>query len=266
MVNKATRTVAPAIAVTGVSTSVGITYTLAASDPPETANYDVYYKQGNHTLPADTSDTGFSGDSWTKVSGQGAGTGITIAYGSLTPDSGGYGYTLAAAARNANYHDSVSTAVLAPYTTVITLGIDRSAATAGLGWTFAGDVYTVQAGAGVTVTGNNTGSNRRGAVAASATGVNITLNAAAINVSEASDTAALLLNANASVTLTLTGASALSSGENCAGIQAPTGTSLTITGSGSLTATGGGGSSGGAGIGGGALGNGGTGLFVSGPS
>jgi len=119
-------------------------------------------------------------------------------------------------------------------------GIDMSDANppaAGTGWTYesATGVYTILHNADVTVTGSNGGSQRRiivnnGAVVA------ITLNNAYIVLSE--DFAPLWLNAGANVTITLMGDNTIASPANLysAGIYAPAGTSLQISGDGKLTA------------------------------
>ncbi|GHT66978.1 hypothetical protein FACS189452_03830 [Bacteroidia bacterium] len=120
----------------------------------------------------------------------------------------------------------------------------------GTGWTYSGNVYTIQNGANVTVTGSNSGSERRIAVAANAA-ANITLNG--VTITGLSTSSPLLLNNGANVTLNLADGTTntLTAGGNCAGIQAPDGTTLLIEGStGILNATG---SLNSAGIGGGLL-------------
>ena len=75
----------------------------------------------------------------------------------------------------------------------------------------------------------------------------VTLNGVSIDVSTQDSTSAFALQNGAAVTLTLVGESTLKSGWNRAGLQAPDGTTLTITGSGKLNAAAGAGYS--AGIG-----------------
>ena len=127
----------------------------------------------------------------------------------------------------------------------------------GIGWTFADNVYTIQDGANVNITGTSSG-QRRIVVAANAKNVSITLEDVTIS-SLANNQSPLLLNSGAEVTLTLLGTNRLAAENNCAGIQT-TGATLTITGTGNLTATGG---SNGAGIGSGSSGAGGT-IFING--
>ncbi|GHU89984.1 hypothetical protein FACS1894202_09060 [Clostridia bacterium] len=120
----------------------------------------------------------------------------------------------------------------------------------GTGWTYSSDIYTILDGANVTVTGTNAG-QRRIAVAANATAT-ITLNGVSIT-GLGVDQSSLLLNSGANVTLNLADGTTntLTAGGNCAGIQAPDGTTLLIEGStGILNATG---SLNSAGIGGGLL-------------
>ncbi|MCL2112205.1 MAG: carbohydrate-binding domain-containing protein [Clostridiales bacterium] len=116
---------------------------------------------------------------------------------------------------------------------------------------WASNVLTVNNGANIAVTG--TSSDRLIEVAGDATAT-ITLNDVSI-ASFSNDQSPLLLNDGANVTLLLAEGSentltlSSSSGAGMAGIQAPAGTTLTIDGTGNLTAVGGWG--GGAGIGGG---------------
>ena len=128
---------------------------------------------------------------------------------------------------------------------------ETPSSTTGVGWTFANNVYTIQNGADVTIMGSNSANQRRIEVASDAKNVKIALANATIS-NPGANLSALLLNPGADVTLTLVGNNTLSAGTNCAGIQAPQGTALTITGKGSLTASG---STFGAGIGGGDGGN-----------
>jgi hypothetical protein len=96
-------------------------------------------------------------------------------------------------------------------------------------------------------------------VVAGGVSADITLNGVHIDVS-GWDNAAAFDMTGATVNLTLTGTNTLKSGEGRAGLEAPYGSTLVITGSstGSLAATGGYGGGGGAGIGGGYNGTGGT--------
>ncbi|GHT67330.1 hypothetical protein FACS189452_04840 [Bacteroidia bacterium] len=125
-------------------------------------------------------------------------------------------------------------------------------------WTFDNttNVYTILNNANVTVTGSNSGSQRRLAVADGAT-ADITLSGVTIDVSATTNACAFDMT-GATVTLTLSGTNTVKSGSSKAGLQVPSSATLTITAantSQTLTATGGGG---GAGIGGGAGASGGT--------
>jgi hypothetical protein len=228
-VNKVDRTSGPGITVTGVSASMGIIYTLTASNPAE-STYDVYYKAGNNTLPADTSDTSLiSTNGWSKVSaGVSAGSGKTT--GGAFPDENTY--TLAAAARgNANYNDSVSTRAVVGYTSINLA--NSSPDGTGLGWTYSGNVYTVQNGAVVRVYGDNDGQKRL-AVAESARAV-ITLDGVTIDGLDWGQTPLELKN-QANLTLSLAGESSLSGGGHGAGIYVPQNRTLNIEGPGDLNA------------------------------
>ncbi|CFX14949.1 Fibronectin, type III [Syntrophomonas zehnderi OL-4] len=119
-----------------------------------------------------------------------------------------------------------------------------------LTFTAPGD-YTVSMADGVTSTTTDK------IVAAGGTGatpINITLNGVSIDVSAISGACAFELTGSAAVNLTLASGNSLKSGDGRAGLQVPAGTSLTIGGTGTFSATGG---DGGAGIGGGKLGDGG---------
>jgi hypothetical protein len=122
----------------------------------------------------------------------------------------------------------------------------------GIGWTYNNGVYTVLHRYNVTVKGDNGISRRRIEVAENATAA-ITL--VDVNITWlALEQSPLLLRNGANLTLNITGNSILEAGGDAAGIQAPSGTRLSINGNGLLTTTGGfGGLSGGggAGIGGG---------------
>jgi len=128
----------------------------------------------------------------------------------------------------------------------------------GAGWTYntINGVYIIHDGAVVTVTGTTT--ERRLEVAENATAT-ITLDGVSITGLGAGQSP-LLLNIGSNVTLILADGTTntLEAGENRAGIEVPAGSELTIEGTGSLTATGGGV---GAGIGGGS--NGGSGGSVT---
>ncbi|MCL1819266.1 MAG: hypothetical protein FWG36_01270 [Oscillospiraceae bacterium] len=121
---------------------------------------------------------------------------------------------------------------------------DTNPPSSGTGWTYASNSYTILDGANVIVTGSNGGSQRYVAVAMGAT-VTVTLdNASIINTSSYFCPFASLNNTN--VTLNLKGNNILTAGLAVPGLWAAEGSSLTINGPGSLTATGG---DGGAGIG-----------------
>ena len=102
--------------------------------------------------------------------------------------------------------------------------------------------YTIAQTAGVTTATTDK------IVVASGVAANITLNGVNIDVSSIRDACAFDLT-GATVNLTLSSTNTLKSGNNKAGLQVPTGATLTINGIGSLSAFGGG-SDGGAGIGG----------------
>ena len=113
----------------------------------------------------------------------------------------------------------------------------------GIGWTFASDRYTILDGANVYIYGANA-NRRRLQVAANATAT-ITLNG--ITIDElGSGQVPLMFNSGANVTLILEGTNTLIAGNDRPAIEV-TGSTLTINGTGSLTATGG---NNGAGIGG----------------
>jgi hypothetical protein len=211
----------------------------------------VYYKQGQHSLPYDTSDNGFINAGWSKVVG-----GVT--YGSdksidsslLAPDPGGYGYTLVAAARgNANYHDGISALVRARYHTIINLSEVSPVRLGGIGWEYNNKQYEIKGGANVTITGSTTYVHR--VVVQSGT-TTITLDGAMIDRPSQPDAAALRLDSGANLTLTLKAgtSSSLVAGSGYAGIRVPPGAALTINGTGELTAQASGGAYIGAGIGG----------------
>jgi hypothetical protein len=115
----------------------------------------------------------------------------------------------------------------------------------GIGWTFEDNIYLIENGANVTITGVSA-NQRRIEVAVDAE-VNITLNDVTIEGLSGTQSP-ILINSNANVNITLIGVSTLTAGNNRAGIQVSDGTTLTIDGTGSLTARGG---SNAAGIGGG---------------
>ncbi|GHV35450.1 hypothetical protein FACS1894187_08190 [Synergistales bacterium] len=126
---------------------------------------------------------------------------------------------------------------------------DTTTMTSGTNWAYAaagpeGGVFTVSGD--VTITGTTT-ANR--VVVRSGVSANITLNGVNIDVSAINYTAFNM--DGATVSLTLQGTNTLKSGTNRAGINVPTGAALTISGSGTVNATGGGYYGGGAGIGGG---------------
>jgi hypothetical protein len=128
---------------------------------------------------------------------------------------------------------------------------DEDPAASGTGWAYDEDseVYMIQSGADVNVTGDNGTSQRRLEVATGAA-VKITLKGvtigAIIDYDPTLDDSPLKLNPVANVALTIKGTNSLAAGGNQAGINAPEGTALSISGDGELTAKG----YGGAGIGG----------------
>jgi len=102
-------------------------------------------------------------------------------------------------------------------------------------WTFANNVYTIFDDANVTITGIS--ANERRIEIAAGANVNITLEYVIIE-GLGNNQSPFLLNSGAEVTLTLLGENTLIAGNNRAGIQT-TDATLTIDGTGSLTATGG---------------------------
>lgn len=137
-----------------------------------------------------------------------------------------------------------------PLATAVIDMADNAPQTSGTGWTFSNGIYTILDGADVTITGQND-NQRRIEVEEGAT-ANITLDGVTINNLDGKSP--LLLKNGANVNLRVNGNNMLFAGNDCAGIQAPYGTTLTIDGSGILTAKGGGGygtGNGVAGIGGG---------------
>ena len=128
----------------------------------------------------------------------------------------------------------------------------------GLGWRFDDNRYFIQDGADVNVFGTNA-DNRRVNVEAGATATirfnNVSITAGQVG---AGGQVPLILNTGANVTLVLEGTNSLEAGNNRSALEI-TGATLTINGTGTLTATGG---AGGAGIGGRPDGAGGT-LIIS---
>ncbi|GHU80964.1 hypothetical protein FACS1894191_7290 [Clostridia bacterium] len=114
---------------------------------------------------------------------------------------------------------------------------DYSPPTSGTNWTYNNNVYTLSNNANVTVIG--TGPNYRRIAVAEGAAATITLNGADIGATYElnNSQAAITLGSGANVNLILTGDSYLT-GRSRAGIQT-TGATLTISGSGSLTAQGG---------------------------
>lgn len=105
---------------------------------------------------------------------------------------------------------------------------DTNPLTSGTGWSYnsGAQVYTIANNADVIITGSNAGSERRVEVAADAI-ANITLDGASIS-GLGDNQSPLLLKSGAEVSLAAMGDNTLSAGGNCAGIQAPAGTTLTI--------------------------------------
>ena len=127
---------------------------------------------------------------------------------------------------------------------------DTNPLTSGTGWSYdsGAQVYTIANNANVVITGSNAGSQRRVEVAADAVAT-IALDGASIS-GLGDNQSPLLLKSGAEVSLATAGDNILSAGGNCAGIQAPAGTTLIIFPgeTRSFTVTGG---TNGAGIGGG---------------
>jgi hypothetical protein len=124
------------------------------------------------------------------------------------------------------------------------------------GWTYAANMLTITANGTYTITMATPGAttNADSIVVQSGVTANITLSDVSIDVSATVNTPAFDMT-GATVNLILQGNNTLKSGNNRAGLQAPSGAVLTINGAGSLTATGGYSA---AGIGGGLFADGGT--------
>ncbi|MDR0220088.1 MAG: hypothetical protein LBI54_01630 [Lachnospiraceae bacterium] len=102
--------------------------------------------------------------------------------------------------------------------------------TAGAGWIYHDNVYTIADGASVTVTGDNSGSERRIEIAAGATASMVLNNVTVTGLGEYQSP--LLLNDGATLNLAIEGFNKLAGGFNSAGIQVPEGTALSIDGRG----------------------------------
>jgi hypothetical protein len=112
-------------------------------------------------------------------------------------------------------------------------------------WNFNNNIITVNNGANLEITGT-VNNGRRIVVAANATAI-ITLKDASITIPNSPQyLSPLSLNSGARLTLIIEGENYLKAADSSSGIQVPSGTSLTIDGTGSLTAAG----TSGAGIGG----------------
>jgi hypothetical protein len=221
-VNKANMT--GTLSITPAYYASGIGYNINTSLSPTPASYTLYYKQGNQSVPADNN---FS--DWTSVAG---------ATGNITLMDG-FSYTLAAVASGGtNYNDKVSAALAVSCVadTSINMATGQTGYVRGGGWLYYNDVYTIQNSADVTVTGDNSGSARRLAVAASATGVAITLDGATIQ-NTTNGHIPLALGNNAAATLTVTNTNNLRGGNKASGIAVGPGADLTITGNGMVSAS-----------------------------
>jgi uncharacterized repeat protein (TIGR02543 family) len=95
----------------------------------------------------------------------------------------------------------------------------------GSGWTFSGDILTIETDGTYTITGSGSTTNR--IVVASGVTADITLDGVSIDVSATSFACAFDMT-GATVNLTLTGTNVLKSGEYKAGLQAPNGAELVI--------------------------------------
>jgi hypothetical protein len=227
-----------AFSVTGV-TANNLNYSVSNSalSPSAVDSYDIYYMEGDQTVPNVLSNN-------VKVN-------KTTATGSVNLNPGAF-YTVLAVAKKADYNDSnPSNAVNVVFSPAINLaGAVGQYETHGQGWKYTDSVYTILDGADVTVSGTTT--VRRIEAAASAT-AELTLNNAYITAIASSS--AFKLNTGANITMTLAGTNELKTAtEGAAGVQTTDG-SLTINGTGSLAVEGGssagyGGNGGGAGIGG----------------
>jgi hypothetical protein len=102
--------------------------------------------------------------------------------------------------------------------------------TSGIGWTYRENVYTIMDGASVTVTGDNSGSERRLEIAAGAAASVVLNNVTVTGLGEYQSP--LLLNDCATLNLAIEGFNKLAGGFNSAGIQVPEGTVLNIDGRG----------------------------------
>ena len=114
---------------------------------------------------------------------------------------------------------------------------DPSPPTSGTGWTYSGGTdgsYTILDGANVTVTGSNSGSQRRIWVDMNAT-ANVKLQNTNIDMTGTS-LGAFTIFPSATVNLTLSGNNKLYSSDTYAGLQVPSSAKLTIDGDGSLSA------------------------------
>ncbi|MDR2590465.1 MAG: hypothetical protein LBC71_05725, partial [Oscillospiraceae bacterium] len=108
--------------------------------------------------------------------------------------------------------------------------MDTNPPASGTGWTFANTVYTIQDGANVTVTSNNSLNGFTIEIAENATAT-LTLNNAIIGLGNnplPDGVSALSLLPGANLTIIPLQLSDLASGANAAGIQVPVGTTLTI--------------------------------------
>jgi len=119
----------------------------------------------------------------------------------------------------------------------------------GTGWTYAGGVFTILDGANVTVTGSTSGTNARRIVVEALATATITLDGANIDLFASNNVSPIWVQMGASLTLNL--AAGTTNTMSGAGVESPgirtSFATLTITGSGTLTANG---SSNSAGIGG----------------
>jgi uncharacterized repeat protein (TIGR02543 family) len=104
------------------------------------------------------------------------------------------------------------------------IDVSNTSVTSGDGWTYADGIFTVAAGADVTVTGSTT-SNR--VVVAHGATATVTLYNATIDVSDMANACAFSI-ANANVTVKLSGSNTLRSNGYAAGLQANAGATLTV--------------------------------------
>ena len=219
--------------------------------PPD--YYDIYYRQGVHSISGGPDFTG-----WSRIPG--AQTGLINAGLFLGSPSGSDRYSLAAMARKAGYDAIVSNVVQVFHNVIDLDSLPANAAIRGIGWkSEGGALYEIAAGANVTIKGNGRANGCRFTVDGTAPSISpetsITLDGVNLRPTAASP----LDITGGSVRLNLVSSSTLTAPSNKAAIHAGSGVTLTIAGSGSLTAEG---DEGGAGIGGGGGGGGNGGVIT----